>query len=189
MTETNINNAKLLVVSLEREKHHWQEQQRTNKYDTECFLIDCTIAAAFIIYSGPHDHEGRRRLFQAWKDVVGEAELPSHLFPNSNDMQSATAASVHDLLVHLLAKPTEVEAWHVRSLPRDRNSTLNGLLVEFNAERLKRPPLLIDPQGQAVRWLTSMESFGDCLTFDLSKLLPPVDSNDEKGTNKRAQER
>ncbi|KAJ3068328.1 Dynein heavy chain 6, axonemal [Podochytrium sp. JEL0797] len=58
-----------------------------------------------------------------------------------------------NILDHL-ADPAVVRDWNIQGLPADQLSTENGILVT----RGRRWPLMIDPQGQANRWIRSMES-------------------------------
>ena len=46
-----------------------------------------------------------------------------------------------------------VRDWNIQGLPSDSLSTENGIFVT----RSRRWPLMIDPQGQANRWIRSME--------------------------------
>jgi dynein heavy chain len=52
-----------------------------------------------------------------------------------------------------LAKPTDVRDWNIQGLPKDDFSTENGVI----STRGGRWPLMIDPQGQANRWIRNME--------------------------------
>ena len=48
--------------------------------------------------------------------------------------------------------PAEVREWNIQSLPSDDLSVENGLMVT----RGRRWPLMVDPQGQANRWVRHM---------------------------------
>jgi len=52
-----------------------------------------------------------------------------------------------------LGKPTSVRDWNIQGLPSDSFSTENGVIVTTS----NRWPLMIDPQGQAIKWIKNME--------------------------------
>lgn len=52
-----------------------------------------------------------------------------------------------------LGKPTSVRDWNIQGLPSDAFSTENGVIVTTS----NRWPLMIDPQGQAIKWIKNME--------------------------------
>ncbi len=52
-----------------------------------------------------------------------------------------------------MADPASVREWNIQGLPADSSSTENGVMVS----RGKRWPLMIDPQGQANKWVKAME--------------------------------
>lgn len=52
-----------------------------------------------------------------------------------------------------LGKPTSVRDWNIQGLPSDAFSTENGVIVTTS----NRWPLMVDPQGQAIKWVKNME--------------------------------
>lgn len=56
-------------------------------------------------------------------------------------------------LINTLSDPVKVREWQLSGLPRDNLSVENGVIVQFS----RRWPLFIDPQGQANRWVKSLE--------------------------------
>ena len=53
-----------------------------------------------------------------------------------------------------LADPSDVRDWNIQGLPADAFSTENGVMTT----RGSRWPLMIDPQGQANKWVKNMEA-------------------------------
>ena len=58
-----------------------------------------------------------------------------------------------------LAKPTAVRDWNIQGLPSDAFSTENGVIVT----KSNRWPLMVDPQGQAIKWIKNMEKHRVCM--------------------------
>jgi dynein heavy chain len=56
-------------------------------------------------------------------------------------------------LIETLGDPVKIRLWHLAGLPIDTFSINNGIIVT-NARRW---PLMIDPQGQASRWIRNLE--------------------------------
>ncbi len=77
-------------------------------------------------------------LLSEWGKALAEASVP---------------ASPHPGLIHTLQDPVKVRAWTIAGLPSDSVSIENGIIVS----KARRWPLLIDPQGQANRWIKAME--------------------------------
>ena len=56
-------------------------------------------------------------------------------------------------LIQTLGDPVQIRQWNIEGLPTDNFSIDNGIII-FNSRRW---PLMIDPQGQANRWIRNME--------------------------------
>lgn len=67
-------------------------------------------------------------------------------------------------LIHTLGDPVLIRAWNIDGLPADNFSVENGIIV-FSATRW---PLMIDPQGQANKWVKTMESQNKISVIKLS---------------------
>ena len=55
-------------------------------------------------------------------------------------------------LMAFLGKPVSIQQWTMVGLPKDENSIENGIIIE----KSRRWPLMIDPQGQANKFIKSM---------------------------------
>ena len=62
-----------------------------------------------------------------------------------------------------LADPSDVRDWNILGLPADAFSTENGVMTT----RGRRWPLMIDPQGQANKWVKNMEGRRGLKVLDL----------------------
>ena len=56
-------------------------------------------------------------------------------------------------LVHILGDSVKIRSWNIAGLPTDNFSVENAIMMS-NARRW---PLMIDPQGQANKWIKNME--------------------------------
>ena len=95
----------------------------------------------------PFDSVYRQKLVQGWLTTVKEQGVDF-----SEDFSFAK----------FLAKATDVRDWNIKGLPADPFSTENGVMVT----RGTRWPLMIDPQGQANKWIKNMEG-GSLKIIDL----------------------
>jgi len=67
-------------------------------------------------------------------------------------------------LIHTLGEPLLIREWNIFGLPADNFSVENGIIV-FSATRW---PLMIDPQGQANKWIETMEKPNNISVVKLS---------------------
>jgi len=137
--ELKLSRAAQLVDGLSGEKKRWEERVAGYDIDLKNLIGDCAVAAAFISYAGPFPSAFREELVQKkWMPAVSHLNLPL-----SADFDFGTFLSV----------PTEVREWNIQGLPSDGFSTENGVMVT----RGNRFPLMIDPQGQANKWVKAKE--------------------------------
>jgi dynein heavy chain len=73
-----------------------------------------------------------------WNKLIEEKNLP----------RSAAFS-----LVGTLGEPVIIRAWNIAGLPSDSFSVENGIILSNS----RRWPLMIDPQGQANKWIKNME--------------------------------
>ncbi|KAJ9531884.1 hypothetical protein QJQ45_022007, partial [Haematococcus lacustris] len=104
-----------------------------------CLPGDVVLASSFLSYAGPFPSEYRDDLVKhTWLPQVKALAIP---------------ASEHFDFALFLADPKAVRDWNIQGLPSDSFSTENGVMVT----RGRRWPLMIDPQGQANKWVKNME--------------------------------
>jgi len=136
--ETKLRRADKLVSGLASEGVRWEESIKTLTSDFQSIVGDALIAAAFVSYAGPFDTTYRSRLTASWLNDVVEQAIP--ISPGFS-------------VANFLSDPATVQDWNIKGLPRDEFSTENGVIVT----RGRRWPLMIDPQGQANRWIKQLE--------------------------------
>ena len=138
MLEAKLDRADKLVNGLAGEYVRWQVS--IGSYNASLVKVtgDALVAAAFMSYAGPFETRYRATLLKDWSLAVANQKLPV-----TENMD----------LIAFLSKPTDIRDWNIQGLPKDDFSTENGVI----STRGNRWPLMIDPQGQANRWIRSME--------------------------------
>ena len=136
--EAKLDRADKLVKGLAGEYSRWQSS--IGEYRTALIKVtgDALLAAAFLSYAGPFETSYRMNLMKKWSVSVKAQKLP-----NTDNFD----------FTKFLAKATDVRDWNIQGLPKDDFSTENGVI----STRGGRWPLMIDPQGQANRWIRNME--------------------------------
>jgi dynein heavy chain len=136
--QDKLERAEKLINGLSGERVRWE--QSILNYDVSLHNLtgDALVAAAFLSYAGPFDTNYRDTLVQGWLLRVRENAIPF-----SEDFNFAT----------FLSDPSDVRDWNIQGLPTDQFSTENGVIVT----RGRRWPLMIDPQGQANKWIKEKE--------------------------------
>ena len=136
--EMKLDRADKLVKGLAGEYTRWQSS--IGEYNSALIKVtgDALMAAAFLSYAGPFETSYRVNLMSIWTKSVKNQKLPCN--ENFN-------------FVTFLSRATDVRDWNIQGLPKDDFSTENGVI----STRGSRWPLMIDPQGQANRWIRNME--------------------------------
>ena len=98
---------------------------------------DMCLAAGCLAYLGPFTSQFRIKIVNKWLTVCRELKIPCSEFS----------------LLKALAVPVIVRGCQIDGLPADDFSCENGLLTTMG----RRWPLMIDPQGQANKWIKNME--------------------------------
>lgn len=147
LTEKKLERAQRLLISLGGEKQRWQQGLATADVDTTFLDGDSLFAAAFTAYCGPFPAEHRKMLTATWiKD------LEAHSIPHSETIDPVSA----------LFPSFEDATWRNEGLAAAVSMTHNAAMSLSSL----RWPILIDPQHQAMNWLT-----GRCKRLDRSLAL------------------
>ena len=149
--ETKLNRAEKLVSGLSGERERWEKSIKNYEEALRFLPGDCLLAAALSSYAGPFNTSYRQRLVQnVWLPQMKTLEIPF------------TADFAFE---NFLGKATEIRDWNLQGLPSDQFSSENGIIVT----RGRRWPLMIDPQGQANKWIKKMEGTRDLKIIDLKQ--------------------
>ncbi len=122
-----------LLGGLGGEKVRWQQSAEELKGAIVNLAGDMCLAAGCLAYLGPFTSQFRQRIVDKWVARCKELKIPCSDFN----------------LIKALAEPVVVRKWQIDGLPADDFSTENGLFTTLG----RRWPLMIDPQGQANRWI------------------------------------
>jgi len=145
-----LERAKKLIDGLGAEAGRWRQAQIQLAEDKKNLTGNMILSAGCIAYAGPFTADFRKRLSAGWVQGCQAKRIP--VDPRFE-------------LSRILADPVEVREWNIQGLPADDFSTENGLF----ATRGRRWPLMIDPQGQANRWVKQMQKDNGLRVIKLSE--------------------
>lgn len=133
-----LDRAEKLLGGLGGEKTRWSDTAAALGESLGSVIGDVILASGIIAYLGAFTIEYRNELIKTWHKSCTEIKIP---------------CDADFGLVKILGEPVEIRAWMIFGLPADTFSVENGIIVK-NANRW---PLMIDPQGQANKWVKNME--------------------------------
>ncbi|XP_028992315.1 dynein axonemal heavy chain 2 isoform X2 [Betta splendens] len=136
--EVKLDRADKLVTGLAGERIRWEDRVAGLTESMGYLVGDCLLAASFLSYMGPFLSNYRDELLTVWMKEVRDSQIP---------------CSPGFSFAVFLSKPTTVREWNIQGLPSDAFSTENGVMVTHG----NRWPLIVDPQGQALKWIKNME--------------------------------
>ncbi|KAJ1555349.1 Dynein heavy chain 7, axonemal [Nowakowskiella sp. JEL0078] len=136
--EEQLDRAQKLLGGLGGEKQRWSEI--VHKLDATLYNLpgDILISAGVIAYQGAFTKTYRVDCVDEWLLVCKERNIP---------------CTDPFVLSSILGDPIKIRAWNIAGLPSDQFSIDNGIIVQNS----RRWPLMIDPQGQANKWIKNME--------------------------------
>ncbi|KAJ3192063.1 Dynein heavy chain 6, axonemal [Irineochytrium annulatum] len=137
-TTRRLSRASKLTLALSDEQLRWTESVENLNLQIEALVGNIFLCAASVAYNGAFTSTYRKELIIQWIRKCQDIGIP--VSENFN-------------LADHLVDPAVVRDWSIQGLPGDPLSIENGILVT----RGRRWPLMIDPQGQANRWIRSLE--------------------------------
>ncbi|XP_056593901.1 dynein axonemal heavy chain 3 isoform X3 [Triplophysa dalaica] len=154
--EENINicsqkliRAEKLIGGLGGEKDRWTEAARALGVKYTNLTGDVLLSSATVSYLGAFTVDYRVACQREWHELCGEKKVPC-----SKDFT----------LSNTLGNQVLIRTWQIAGLPVDSFSTDNGIIVSNS----RRWPLMIDPQGQANKWIKNMNKSNKLSVIKLS---------------------
>merc|ERR1719379_9576 len=132
-----LGRAEKLLAGLGEEAVRWEKASAILEGSIKFLIGNMVVASGFIAYIGPFTALYRQQLTEKWVAHTKECDL---------------VADPGWELANVLVDPAEVRQWNLWGLPSDSLSTDNAIILT----RGRRWPLMIDPQGQANRWVRRM---------------------------------
>lgn len=133
-----LSRAKKLIGGLGGEKSRWMGAAEDLQKQYECLPGDILISCGFIAYLAPFIMQIRSTATEDWLKLCKAKQIPC-----SNEYD----------FVKVLGQEITIQNWYINGLPRDSFSTQNAIIQDNS----KRWSLLIDPQGQANKWIKTLE--------------------------------
>jgi dynein heavy chain len=134
MTLQKLFRAEKLIGGLAGEKVRWADVIE----ELSVLYIDLTgdtlLAAGYIAYLGAVTLNYREKILEKWSAACKEKQIP---------------CSYQFKLATILGNPLAIRDWTIAGLPNDSFSIDNAIIMSV----ARRWPLLIDPQGQANKFI------------------------------------
>uniref|UniRef100_A0A803U1V2 Dynein axonemal heavy chain 7 n=1 Tax=Anolis carolinensis TaxID=28377 RepID=A0A803U1V2_ANOCA len=144
-----LDRAEKLLGGLGGEKTRWSQSALELGKQYVNLTGDILVSSGIVAYLGAFTSSYRQNQAQDWMMTLKARGIPC-----SEDFSLTTT----------LGEPVKIRAWNIAGLPSDSFSIDNGIIIS-NARRW---PLMIDPQGQANKWVKHMEKANSLHVIKLS---------------------
>jgi dynein heavy chain, axonemal len=138
LCQQKLERAEALIGGLGGERTRWMEAAQKLQITFDNLTGDVLISSGLVAYLGAFTADFRSSQTNDWVKYCKDNGIP---------------CSPEFSLVTTLGDPVQIREWNIAGLPTDTFSTENAIVVK-NARRW---PLMIDPQGQANKWVKNME--------------------------------
>lgn len=136
--EQKLRRAEELIGGLGGEYNRWSETAKTLGKRYYKLTGDILIGSGIVAYLGVFTMPYRQKQIENWISMCTNLDVYC-----TQDYQ----------LTQILGNPVLIRSWNIFGLPCDLFSIDNGIIVSNS----RRWPLMIDPQGQANKWVKNME--------------------------------
>ncbi|KAF1789121.1 P-loop containing nucleoside triphosphate hydrolase [Phytophthora cactorum] len=133
-----LTRATQLIGGLGGEKARWGDMSAQLQIVYDNVVGDIMLASGVIAYLGAFTSVYRERAVDQWCSELTKQDI---------------TCSKTFTLTETLGEAVQIRAWTIAKLPNDSFSIDNAIMLQ----RSNRWPLMIDPQGQANRWVKNME--------------------------------
>ncbi|CAG2053712.1 unnamed protein product, partial [Timema podura] len=160
-----LTRAEKLIGGLGGEKTRWSDAAEVLQRNYNSLAGDILISCGIISYLAPFTAAYRNDCIEDWRDYVVRLTIPCSNVYNFSKV---------------LGSEIKIQSWNITGLPRDQFSTDNAIIVDMS----KRWSLLVDPQGQANKWIKSMEKLRNLkvIKFSDSDYMKVIEQSVEAGT-------
>jgi len=145
-----LDRADRLLGGLGGEKIRWAATVEVLKGSIVNVIGDVMIAAGGIAYLGAFTGHYREKEEQNWSAKLTEYQIPF-----------TVGAGVRNTL----SEPVKIRGWTINGLPTDSLSVENAIILS----KSRRWSLMIDPQGQANKWIKNMQKANGLEVIKLSE--------------------
>ena len=149
MCEKKLVRAEKLIGGLGGEKERWKEVAANLAKDYENLTGDVLLCSGYIAYLGAFTLPYREEILAEWTAACAEKGIP---------------CSPTFKLITVLGEPVKIREWTIDGLPNDSFSIDNAIVMS----KSRRWPLIIDPQGQANKWIRAMEKSHNLVVVKLT---------------------
>ena len=134
-----LDRAEKLIGGLGGEKNRWIAVAAKLKEDFTNLTGDVLLSSSFVAYLGAFTTAYREEAIDGWVKLCLERDIPC----SGSDFS----------LITVLGEPVTMRGWMIEGLPNDNLSIENAIIMS----KATRWPLMIDPQGQANKWIKNKE--------------------------------
>ncbi len=136
--EAKLRRAASLIAGLGGEKIAWGARSKRLELQYVNVTGDVVLSSGTIAYLGAFTYAYRNDAIKQWSKMLNDKGIP---------------CSESFTLQETLGEPVAIRQWIIERLPNDAFSIENAIMLT----KSNRWPLMIDPQGQANKWVKKME--------------------------------